>query len=418
MRLIGNKTKLLSEIEGFLGARGLRGGTFLDVFAGTGSVARHFRGLGFRAHGNDLMRTSYTIQRAYLTLDRYPALDGVRATAPVRRFLGSPAGAQAMAQAAARLGSPAQARARRDARGVVEVVAYLNRGLEPCGGLISRQYAEGGPAERLYFSRENGGRIDAVQQQLVAWREQGLLDPDGFDLLLAALLEASDRVANISGTYGAFLKRLQTSAREPLELRPPLLDLRGPAGVAHQADANQLAREVAADVIYIDPPYNQRQYAKNYHVLEVLAELHTVADPAAYEAQIYGKTGLLPFRDRLSDYCRRATRRAGPSPCEEAFRDLVAGARAEHVVVSYSEEGILSREQIGDALAAAAGLARYDYGRDHAQIAYKRFRSDKDAQGRRAYRVLDGRQRDEVCEWLFYVRKQPAGARRRPRASA
>lgn len=386
MRLIGNKTKLVPAIEDFLARRGVTGGSLLDVFAGTASVGRHFRGRGFQVRTNDLLWSSYAVQRAYVALEGLPDLAGVLGTAPVRRFRGA-------------------------AGDLAAVVAFLNDGLAPREGLVARQYAEGGPAARLFFSRHNGARIDAAHGQLCEWRAAGRLDEDGFYLLLALLLEAADRVANISGTYGAFLKQLQHSAREPLRLRAPDLPLAGPAGRASRGDANQAVRRYAVDTLYIDPPYNQRQYVKNYHVLEVLAELHTIQDPGAYEAEIYGKTGLRGFEDRLSSYCRRAARGQAAS-CEQAFRDLVAGARAEHIVVSYSEEGILSREAIGRALAAAAGQASYDFGRDHEEIAYKRFRSDKDGQGR-AYRVLEGRSRDEVREWLFYVRK-PRAATRRP----
>lgn len=389
MRLIGNKTKLVPAIQDFLARRGVIGGTLLDVFAGTASVGRHFRGCGFKVRTNDLMWSSYVIQRAYVELDGVPDLAGVADTAPVRRF---------------RADAPARDR---DLRAVL---AFLDQGLAPREGLMSRQYAEGGAGGRLFFSRDNGLRIDAVHEQLLAWRAAGRLGDDGFYLLLALLLEAADRVANISGTYGAFLKSLQQNAREPLRLRAPELPLHGPAGRASRDDANRAVRRLQADVLYIDPPYNQRQYVKNYHVLEVLAELHDVEDPTAYEASIYGKTGLRGFEDRLSSYCRRNARGRTTS-CEQAFRDLVAAARAEHIVVSYSEEGILSREAIGRALAAAAGQASYDFERDHEEIAYKRFRSDKDGE-RRAYRVLEGRSRDEVREWLFYVRKPRVAARR------
>jgi adenine-specific DNA-methyltransferase len=363
MRLIGNKTKLVDAIERFLARRGVTGGTLLEPFAGTASVGRHFRARGFRVRTNDLLMASYVSQRATIGLGRLPDLSQVVRCRDVARH--------------------AQVDPARDPLGAT--LAWLERGLEPADGLIGRQYAEGGPGGRLYFSRENGARIDAVHAQLVRWRREGRVDDDGFFLLLAALLEGADRAANISGTYGAFLKALQPNAREPLRLRPPPLQLDRPAGHVTRLDANEVVRRAPVDVLYLDPPYNHRQYAKNYHVLEVLAELHTVEDLPAYEAGIYGKTGLRPFEDRLSAYCRPRARGGRPS-CAQAFADLVAAARAEHIVVSYSEEGILTREEIG------AALAR---GRET-----------------RAYRVLEGRGRDEVAEWLFYVHK-PAAARRR-----
>ena len=195
------------------------------------------------------------------------------------------------------------------------------------------------------------------------------------------------------------------------ELAPP--DQREAILHAH-TKMQELVRRLRVDTLYLDPPYNHRQYVKNYHVLEVLAELHTVQDLAAYEESIYGKTGLRAFPERLSAFCRRTARRRGqPSPCEEAFRDLVRSARAEHVVVSYSEEGILSREQIGRALAEAAGQRRFDYERDFVEISYRRFRSDQARSEKRNYRVLKGRVRDEVREWLFYVHKSGVRARSR-----
>lgn len=396
MRLIGNKTKLLGEIEGFLAERGVRGGTLLDVFAGTGSVAQHFRRRGFRVRTNDLLRASWVRQRVYVELSAYPAFAGVLAEPAVRRF--------ARAGQAAALGAPCP-----EAAPLCAVLGYLDAGLAPGRepGLFGRQYAEGGAGGRLFFSAENGARIDAIHGQLEAWRRAGRLSEPEHALLLCALLEAADRVANISGTYGAFLKRLQASARERLTLRPPLLDTQGPPGRAYCGEAGALARRLSVDVLYLDPPYNHRQYAKNYHVLEVLAELHTVEDLAAYEAGIYGKSGLRPMADRLSDYCRKSARRGAESPCERAFRALVQSARAEHIVVSYNEEGILSREAIGEALAEASGAAGFDFVRDFREVSYKRFRSDRDAAARR-YRVLAGRGRDEVAEWLFYARKPRA----------
>ncbi len=404
MRLIGNKTKLLSGIESFLVRRGVTGGTFLDVFAGTASVGRHFRGLGYRVRTNDLLMGSYVRQRAYITLDRRPAFRKVRDVQPVRRFLRSQASRRAHGD---------MPDIPRGGAGLWEVVAYLNEGLRPASGsgLFSRHYSGGGSEGRLFFSEENGRRIDAVHAQLLAWLRDGRLDEPSFYLLLTSLLEAADRVANISGTYGAFLKSLQPSARIPLRLRPPALDLEGPVGKAFREDANQLVRRLPVDVLYLDPPYNQRQYAKNYHVIEILAELHTIDDVTAYEAGIYGKTGLRAFEDRRSDYCRRQ-RSGGSTPCGRAFADLVKNARAKHIVVSYSEEGILSREEIGQALADAAGQRSYDFETGHEEVSHKRFRSDRERKGR-TYRVLDGRARDEVSEWLFYVRKP---SRRRARA--
>jgi adenine-specific DNA-methyltransferase len=262
-------------------------------------------------------------------------------------------------------------------------------------GLIFRQFSDGGPAGRLFFTGENGRRIDSVIATLKEWIGEGWITRDERDVLLASLIDAADRVANTSGVYGAFLKTFQRNAQKPLELLPPPI-VSGPAAQVFNEDGNQLVRRLNADVVYIDPPYNQRQYPKNYHVPEVIAELSDVVDVVSYEAQIRGKTGLLPFEDRRSDYCKKAK-------CAGVFTDLLLHARTEHILVSYSEEGILSADEIAAALTAACGPEGFS----QVVIDHKRFRSDTDRGGRN-YHQVEGRNRDRVGEWLFHARKAAA----------
>jgi adenine-specific DNA methylase len=388
VRYLGNKTKLLPAIEGLLLEKGITPpGVFLDVFSGSGAVSRRMKQLGWRVVANDHLVCAATQARAAIEPDRVPTFRSVLARRELRSFLRSVAGKEAIA------------RTEGEGEELKAVIAFLNqvRGAE---GLIFRQYSDGGPAGRRFFTREVGQRIDGVRATLARWKDDGALAPREEPVLLAALLDAADRCANISGTYGAFLKTWQPNARSPLALRSPLV-VPGKGSRVHCRDANELVREVPCSVLYIDPPYNRRQYAKNYHVLEVIAELASVEDEAAYEETIYGTTGLREFEGRRSDYC--LGRGAVVSPCEAAFADLLENARAEHIVVSYNEEGILSREGFERVLSRAC--PGFDMGRGLVEVSYKRFRSDKDEAARRSYRVLANRKKDEVREWLIYARK-------------
>lgn len=359
MRYIGNKTKLLPAIEETLRARGVSGGTLLDIFAGTASVARHMKRLGFRVIANDRMQSSYVQQVAALEVSRRP-------------------------------------------RGIAGRLAELERAPD-CEGLVTRQYSPAGRAGRRFFTEAHARRIDAALETLARWHARDEVSRPTLFLLLAAVIDAADRVANISGTYGAFLKSWQTNTRQPLALRLPEVIASKRKCAAHRRDANEIVREVPCDVLYIDPPYNDREYSANYHVLEGIAERPFLDDPSGYESEIYGKTGLRPYEK--SAFC-------SPARCEAAFRDLVAGARARLVVVSYNEEGILSRAAIEGAL--CDGLETRDVA--FHPIRHRRFRSDAD-HARRRYKVLAGRARDEIAEWLI-VAARPAAAAQAARSAA
>ncbi len=386
MRYLGNKTKLLPAIEGLLREKGLEPpGVFFDVFSGTGSVARRMKELGWRVVANDHLMCAATQARAAIGLDAVPSFRGVLARKDVRAFIRSRAGRETIEAV------PCEPQA----QGLRVAVAFLNQapGRE---GLIFRQYSSGGIAGRRFFTAEIGRRIDGVRGVVARWRDDGSLTSREEPVLLAALIDAADRCANISGTYGAFLKTWQPNALGPLVLRAPAI-VPGKGSRVHCEDGNALAPRVDCTVLYVDPPYNRRQYSKNYHVLEVLAELPSVEDERAYEGTIYGRTGLRDFPGRRSAYCTGGV--------EEAFSGLLEGTRAEHIVISYSEEGILSRDALERAVRRA--VPDFDMARGLVEVSYKRFRSDKDDGKRRRYRVLAHRSRDEVREWLVYAKRKP-----------
>jgi len=257
----------------------------------------------------------------------------------------------------------------------------------------------------MYVTEENAGRIDAMLLALREARAEGILEDLEADLLLAVVIDAFDRVANISGTYGAFLKRWQTNALKPVRLvLPPVVE--GPVGRGACEDALEWIEGIEADLLYIDPPYNNRQYPANYHLLDVVARIPTEADLESFEASIYGKTGLLPWKERGSPLCSRRG-----SQCRDAFASILERTSIPRVVISYNEEGIISREEFEEMLAAYAGVARSRLGSVLREIPYRRFRSDADGNVSsigtgRQYREVPGRARDEVHEWLFAVSRE------------
>jgi len=428
MRLIGNKTKLLSNIEELLTERGVEGGTLIDIFAGTSSVGRHFKERGFRVVSNDLLASCYVQAGARVEVSKHPKFASLRKkyrqTFEAESFRDGMITQGNLFDDAEDPERQKQALARRP---LAEAVNFLNACVEPREGLIARSFCPSGPAARQYLTDDNGRKIDGILEFLRTHREDETLSHAEFHVLLASLIDAADRVANISGTYGAFLKKFQSSALRPLTLTPVEVGESDERNKAYQEDGNELVRRVRGDVLYIDPPYNRRQYGANYHVLEIIARYHQIDDLAVFEESLYGKTGLRPYDDVKSSYCvppgarsrRRSAGGTGETEAQdvaEALRDLVLSSKASHVVISYSEEGLLSRDEIGGILARFSGKKAFDYDRDFIEVRYKRFRSDRDRSAsetassngtNREYRVLEGRDKDELCEWLFYASRKP-----------
>ncbi|HEX6064993.1 MAG TPA: DNA adenine methylase [Longimicrobiales bacterium] len=333
MRYIGNKTKLLRFIAGVLRRRGIRGGSAVDPFSGTASVARELKRLGFRVVAADLMEYAHVFAKAYVEATHLPA------SLPAR-------------------------------------LEALNR-LPGAPGFVSQHFAL--PA-RMYFTAGNAERIDAMRAQIHAWQCSQQIGASETYLLLTALIEASDRVANTTGVYAAYVKSWQPNACRPLELRVPRV-VEGNGCHAYRADAVELVAQLDEfDLLYLDPPYNARQYAGYYHIPELLAMGWFDKLPT-----LRGKTGLLPDRDKRSDWSRRAK-------CEAALERLVASARCKHIVMSYNAEGLLNE--------AAIERIFKQYGRrDTYQRyvrTYRRYRSDADGEHRR----YAG---DRVEEYLYCV---------------
>ncbi|MBI3969004.1 MAG: DNA adenine methylase [Chloroflexi bacterium] len=332
--------------------------TFADVFAGTGVVARHFKRKGFRVVANDLMTYSYVLLRAEVAQSQYPRFKGPAALLPVAERL----------EQLGLFGEPEERAALR------RVIAYLDS-LPGVPGFCHDEYAPEGSAGRRYFTGANAARIDAVREQIEEWWRAGLLTEDERVLLVAAVVEAVPFVANVTGTFGAFLKTWDPRAHKPLRLREPEIVPSDLDHEAHQTDANALVKRLECDVLYLDPPYNVRQYATNYHVLETIA--------AWDRPRLRGKTGLRPADERRSAYCEASS--AG-----DALADLAAAARCRLLLLSYNSDGLLPERTILQILGSRGTVAVR-------RRPYRRFRSDADGPKRRY------REGDIVSENLYVV---------------
>lgn len=221
----------------------------------------------------------------------------------------------------------------RDYREKAERLIEELRKVPPRAGYFTETFCE----KARYFQPHNGARVDAIRDAIAARALPPLLEA----IALTSLMEAADRVDSTTGVQMAYLKGWAPRSYNDLELRVPAL-VDGP-GQALQLDAAEAAEAVEVDVAYLDPPYNQHSYLGNYHVWETLVrwdapETYGVAQKRA-DCREYKN----PFNSK-----RRIA---------EAFARVIEKVRARHLVVSFSNEGNLSREAL-EAMLGTRGYVR------------------------------------------------------------
>jgi adenine-specific DNA-methyltransferase len=340
MRYIGNKTRLLPFILRTLSRSGIDVGSAHDAFAGTASVSRALKKNGWRVHSSDLLMSSYVLQRAYV-----------------------------VAESAG--------------KNLEDQASHLAN-LPPREGFITRHFSPAtsdAKSARMYFTPENAGRIDAAREGLEGWRENGKIDEDDYYLLLAAIIEGADRVANTAGVYASYMKRWQPNAKRAFDVVPEK-PIKGAPAEAHLMDATDAAKQIGeVDLVYIDPPYNSRQYVAYYHIPEILARGWSDSAPA-----IRGKVGLLAGSEGRSQWSHG--RRV-----KKLFSALLAASGARHALVSFNSEGHLAPDALQSLLAAASVDGKVS----HFTQSYRRYRADSEREGRHYHR-------DMAREHLYLVR--------------
>ncbi|MHA0042971.1 DNA adenine methylase [Deinococcus sp. PEB2-63] len=203
-------------------------------------------------------------------------------------------------------------------------------------GYFYREFgSEGSPnngrSPRLYFSARNAARIDGIRYEIQEIRRNDLVSDLEHSIILHHLLLATNKVANISGTYGYFRSTLSSNALKDLIFEPLNFDDTPGNHEVFQGNIEDMASRICADAIYLDPPYTKRQYAGNYHILETIARED--------EPEAVGDGGLRPWMEQASNFCYRRT--AG-----KAFKETLSKIQSPHVFISYSEDGQVSEDEL------------------------------------------------------------------------
>jgi len=348
MNYIGSKYSLLDFLETSIKqVVSTAESVFCDLFAGTGVVGTHFKKLGYQIIANDLQYYSYVLNRHYIGNHKPLQFDGLKDIIP------------------------------KNVTSKMHAVCDYLSNLEGVEGFLYNHYAPTGSlkngTQRQFFTDENAMKCDAIRMQIETWKQNGNITDDEYFFLLTTLLENIDARANTASVYAAFLKEIKRTASIPLRLKPAVLIENDQKHTVFNADVNELITQIKSDILYLDPPYNHRQYSTNYHVLETIAKYDNPT--------IRGKTGLR--NDELrSSYCSR-------NSAKHAFNDLIVKANTKHIFVSYNNEGIVSLDDMREILEQ-----RGEY---HCFMKkYKRFQADVETN-----RNIKG---NETIEYLHYVK--------------
>lgn len=345
---LGNKRKLLPLIEKAIVHTGIKSGSFLDLFSGSTVVSRMAKSLGYRVISNDWEPYSYYTTLAYIKSNH----------APDFKAFGN----------------------------IENAIEHLNN-LSPIKGYIALNYCPGNDEaydteiERMFYTQENGRRIDAIREEILTWRNDNIIDDMEESVLLAPLIFQAAYCSNTSGVFKGFhrgwggaTKTAWYRIRSKLTLKPPVFFDNHMENLAFKEDAEKLASNIECDIAYLDPPYNQHQYASNYHLLNTVAlwdkpDITQQIIPAERNKSAIRKDWI----DRKSLYCYK-------SSATDTFNKLLENIRSKYILVSYSTDGIIPVDDLFNALAEKGKLSVVTH-------RYKRYRVSSQRPSSRTHNI-------------------------------
>lgn len=284
------------------------GKVFADLFAGTGVVGKTFKEQGYRVISNDIQYYSYVLNKHLI--ENVPPLS-------------------------------------------VDIVDSLNQ-LSGTEGFIYKNYCAGSGSGRQYFTDQNGMKCDSIRIELERLKNCGDIDEAQYYYLLASLINSIDKYANTASVYGAFLKQVKKSAAKEFELELlPIVD-GDKESKAYNENISDVIQRIGGDILYLDPPYNARQYCTNYHVLETIARYDS--------PELKGKTGLRDYSSQKSLFC-------SPRTVLEAFDDVLRHADFDYIFLSYNNEGLMPFDVIQHTMEKYGEYQRFEQ-------EYRRFKAD------------------------------------------
>lgn len=303
MRYLGSKTLLLDQIAQLISIYGNHG-VFCDPFGGIGTVGSFMKSKGCRVVTGDLLNFAHCFQIALIENNGMPNFLGVK-----------------------------------DEIGVDDIERYLNERTSEEGWLID-EYA----VKRKYFTLENARHIQGCMECINEWKQKEILHAGEYEVLIASLIQSFDKVANTAGTYYAYLKKYYRKANNKFRycLLQPTVGNR--SCKAYLMDANELVKKQECDILYLDPPYNERNYLRYYHLPETVS--------LGIKPVPQGKSGVYVYRKVESSYNKKLK-------ATEAFEDIIKSTSAKCIIFHYTDTGIINVSDVRDILMKKGALDEF-----------------------------------------------------------
>lgn len=268
-RYLGNKYKLLPFIKRVVQEQKLEFRSFADIFAGTGAVSSAFTDKQIIT--NDFMYSNYICNFAWFGAEKY------------------------------------------DAEKIIKYVIRYNAESRFSENYMTENFAD------TYFSMEDCAKIGFIREDIETSFNNGSLNNRERAILITSLLYAMDKIAKTCGHYDAYRKGAEFDSS--LELYVPLAEQNNNENnQCYNLDANELVKSLYADLVYIDPPYNSRQYCDAYHLLENVARWQ--------KPEVHGVARKMDRSELKSRYCTQSA--------TEAFEQLIANIKAKYILLSYN----------------------------------------------------------------------------------
>ena len=264
--------------------------TAIDLFSGTSRVGHHLKKNGFQVFSNDLNSYAYCLATCYV-----------------------------------------QANLHEHVEEATKIIAELNN-LPGYHGYFTETFC----VQSRFFQEKNGKKIDAIRD----WIEAQNFTWELKAILLVSLMEAADRVDSTCGLQMAFLKSWSPRSHNDLEMKMPEMVPQTPTGksMAYHGDAVEIIKQLQADIAYLDPPYNQHKYLGNYHIWETLIKWD--------KPEFYGiACKRQDVRDHKSVF-------NGRKQIHDAMRSVIANTKAKYIVVSFNNEGYITKDEMIDILSS------------------------------------------------------------------